>query len=222
MSPPPEGPRPGDKQDAAALTDQNQPTATGQLAATPASSLPTATTPAAPTAAVSTQLAQQVSQYLMGTQTLRDGTHRAVIKLSPENLGEVTVTMDVKGNSVRMHLIAGPEAIGALRNDLHGLRDQLAQSGLKLDDVSLAQSGPGGADNRRLERPGNLARQRQYQQLRDRRQRRQRLRCTTGRNHRTGRLSSSGRHRRRSTRPADLNQRTGPKPNQVQSKGSSS
>lgn len=96
---------------------------------------------AAPPAPVTDQIAAALNQYLIGTRMLKDGTHRAVIRLAPEHLGEVTVTLDVRGGSVRIDLIAGPQAIGALRADLGDLHDQLAQSGLQLDDVSLSQSG---------------------------------------------------------------------------------
>jgi Flagellar hook-length control protein FliK len=101
----------------------------------------TSSVAAAPPAPVTDQIAGALSQYLIGTRMLKDGTHRAVIRLAPEHLGEVTVTLDVRGGSVRIDLIAGPQAIGALRADLGDLRDQLAQSGLQLDDVSLSQSG---------------------------------------------------------------------------------
>jgi flagellar hook-length control protein FliK len=132
----------------------DQLSAAGQLSATPALIVPNdpGPTATAPPPAVSSQVAEQVSQFMAGARTLRDGTHRAVIKLSPEHLGDVTVTLDVRGGSVRMDLIAGPQAIGALQNDLNGLRDQLSASGLQLDDVSFQQSGPAGGD---FGSPGN-------------------------------------------------------------------
>jgi flagellar hook-length control protein FliK len=94
----------------------------------------------APTA-LSSQIMAQVNQHLIGTRILNDGTHRAVIRLAPDHLGEVTVTLDVRAGNVRMDLIAGPQAISALQADLTELRDQLAQSGLQLGDVSLSQPG---------------------------------------------------------------------------------
>ena len=57
-----------------------------------------------------------------------------------------------------MDLLAGPAAIGALQANLHDLRDQLAQSGLKLDDVSLRQAdftnADAGANGRNAPREG--------------------------------------------------------------------
>jgi flagellar hook-length control protein FliK len=134
----------------AALTDQLA--GAGQLttgsAPTGVTTLPAQS--AAPAAMipvpVTTQVAQQMNQYLLGVRSLRDGTHRAVIKLNPEHLGQVTLTLDVHGGNVRMDVLAGPQAIDALRNDLSDLRNQLAQSGLQLDDVSLRQSGTSGGD----------------------------------------------------------------------------
>jgi flagellar hook-length control protein FliK len=102
---------------------------------------PKANPVAAPPAPVNDQIAGLVNRFMIGSQTFKDGTHRAVIKLAPEHLGEVTVTLDVRAGGVTLDLIAGPQAISALKADLADLRDQLAQSGLRLDDVSLSQSG---------------------------------------------------------------------------------
>jgi flagellar hook-length control protein FliK len=119
-----------------ALPSAAQPTTTvAQVPATPASAVTTLPT------ALSNQIAQQVNRQLLGARALKDGSHRAVIRLSPEHLGDVTVTLSVHDGNVRMDLVAGPAAITALQADLHDLRDQMAQSGLQLDDVSLRQSG---------------------------------------------------------------------------------
>lgn len=105
-------------------------------------------TPAAPTSAaappagpppIPVQVAQQLGRHLSGTRTLADGTHTTVMKLSPERLGEVTIKLDVRDGGVRMELIAAPQALSALQDDLGRLRDQLAQSGLDLGDVSFSQ-----------------------------------------------------------------------------------
>jgi flagellar hook-length control protein FliK len=126
----PDGPVPGQ---VAFQAPQPVPPATATATSAPA----TAGVPAA----LSTQVAEQVNRQLLGARALRDGSHRAVIRLSPEHLGDVTITLNVHAGSVRMDLLAGPTAIGALQANLHDLRDQMAQSGLRLDDVSLRQSG---------------------------------------------------------------------------------
>jgi hypothetical protein len=70
-------------------------------------------------------------------RTLRDGTHRTVLHLSPEHLGDVTITVEVRAGSVRLHVAGGDAALGALGQGMGDLRSQLADAGLDLADVSL-------------------------------------------------------------------------------------
>jgi len=107
---------------------------------------PTAAAPPAPGTAGTP--ADQVVRHLLAARVLRDGTHRTVMHLSPEHLGQVTVTVEVRDGSVRLGLSAGAAALSALGSDLPDLRQQLAQSGLDLADVTMnspdAGSGQGG------------------------------------------------------------------------------
>ena len=89
-------------------------------------------------------MAQQLNKHLNGVRRLADGTHSTIIRLSPEQLGEVTVKLDVRGGDVHVEMIAGPQALDALQNDLTSLRDQLSQSGLDLGDVAFTQPDTGG------------------------------------------------------------------------------
>jgi flagellar hook-length control protein FliK len=91
-------------------------------------------------------VADQVARYLVGVRTLRDGTHRTVLHLSPEHLGEVTITVEVRAGAVRLHVAGGDAALGALGQGMADLRSQLADAGLDLADVSLRPDagGPGG------------------------------------------------------------------------------
>ena len=76
-------------------------------------------------------------RHLTSVRALRDGGHRTVLRLDPEHLGEVTVTVDVRGADVRMAVSGGAEALAALRDGLGHLRSSLAASGLDLGDVAL-------------------------------------------------------------------------------------
>jgi flagellar hook-length control protein FliK len=85
-------------------------------------------------------------QHLITSRNLRDGTHQAIIHLNPDNLGQVTVTMDVRAGEVRLDLAAGQQALSTLGNDLGQLRSQFAGAGLNLTDVTLsAQTADSGA-----------------------------------------------------------------------------
>jgi hypothetical protein len=90
---------------------------------------------------------------LQNVRTLRDGTHHTVLHLSPEHLGEVVITLDVRGTGVRLDMAAGGPALAALQTDLGRLRDDLAASGLDLSDVTL-HSQDAGARSFTGRRPG--------------------------------------------------------------------
>ncbi len=97
------------------------------------------------TSQVSDQVAAQIGRQLHGVRMLNDGTHHTVLRLSPEHLGEVTITLDVRAGGIRLDLAAGSQALAALQADLGHLRDNLAVSGLDLADVTLSShdAGPG-------------------------------------------------------------------------------
>jgi flagellar hook-length control protein FliK len=76
-------------------------------------------------------------------RALREGGHRTVLRLDPEQLGEVTLTVDVRGGSVRLAVSGGAEAVGAVHAGLAHLRSSLAESGLTLDDVALRPDAAG-------------------------------------------------------------------------------
>jgi flagellar hook-length control protein FliK len=72
--------------------------------------------------------------------------------LNPEHLGAMTLTVDVRAGHVRLGVTGGETALDALRSGMGGLRDQLAASGLQLDDVRLqtsADTGQGRPDQQR-------------------------------------------------------------------------
>ena len=96
------------------------------------------------TSDITDQVAAQIGRQLLGARTLRDGTHHTVLRLSPEHLGDVTITLDVRAGGVRLDLAAGSVALAALQADLGQLRDDLAGSGLDLGDVTLSSADAGG------------------------------------------------------------------------------
>ena len=86
----------------------------------------------------------QVLRHLTSVRALREGGHRTVLRLDPEQLGEVTLTVDVRGSSVPLAVSGGAEAVGAVHAGLAHLRSSLAESGLALDDVALRPDGAAG------------------------------------------------------------------------------
>jgi flagellar hook-length control protein FliK len=97
------------------------------------------------TSEITDQVMAQVGRQLQGARMLRDGTHHTVLRLSPEHLGDVTITLDVRAGGIRLDLAAGAQALVALQADLSQLRDDLAGSGLDLGEVTLSSqnTGPG-------------------------------------------------------------------------------
>src|SRR3712207_29068 len=108
---------------------------------TAAGSAPIQPAPPADTTRSAAQLGpvvtDQVTRHLLAARTLRDGTRETVLHLAPEQLGPVTVTLQVRGGDVRLDLAAGDLALAALRADLGGLREGLSRSGMELTDVTL-------------------------------------------------------------------------------------
>ncbi|MFN0283984.1 MAG: flagellar hook-length control protein FliK, partial [Kineosporiaceae bacterium] len=117
---------------------------------------PAAPAPAVPATALSTPdpVIDQVTRHLLTARTLRDGTQRSVLHLTPGRLGAVTVTVDVRAGQVRLDLAASDGALAALTQDLPQLRTQLADAGLDLADVTLNRQDTGAGDGRR---PGQEA-----------------------------------------------------------------
>jgi hypothetical protein len=103
--------------------------------ATSAASSTTATADASPGQPVA--VPDQVLRHLESVRALREGGHRTVMRLDPEHLGAVTVTVDVREGAVRMAVAGGAEALAAVREGLGHLRSALADAGLDLGDVAL-------------------------------------------------------------------------------------
>ncbi|HVN13059.1 MAG TPA: flagellar hook-length control protein FliK [Kineosporiaceae bacterium] len=112
-------------------------TTPAQAASGPATVAPDGATSAAAGSGPPAPVPDQVLRHLTAVRALREGWHRTVLRLEPEHLGEVTVTLDVRSGAVRMAVSGGAEALAAVREGLGHLRSSLADSGLDLGDVAL-------------------------------------------------------------------------------------
>jgi flagellar hook-length control protein FliK len=120
------------------------PDATSYPAAPAPGAGPATATAASPSAAAGTPapggpvtVPDQVLRHLESVRALRDGGHRTVLRLEPDHLGAVTVTVDVRAGAVRMAVAGGPQALAAVREGIAHLRTVLADAGLDLGDVAL-------------------------------------------------------------------------------------
>jgi len=109
----------------------------GQLSPAPGVARGSAATRSQADPDAASDVIDQVARHLTAVRTLRDGTHRTVLNLSPKHLGSVQVTVDLLDGQVSLRLAAGDAALAALRQDMSDLRAQLSQVGLELADVDL-------------------------------------------------------------------------------------
>lgn len=101
-----------------------------------------AATPAPASALISAQLGSDEWQQAIGQQVVmfsRDGQQNAELRLHPDNLGSVQISMQVDTNNVmQIHLASGHSQVrSALEDALPQLRDSLAQSGINLGQSSV-------------------------------------------------------------------------------------
>jgi flagellar hook-length control protein FliK len=116
----------------------NQVAASGPSQATldPGSPIPSAQ-PKAPTP---TPVAAQMSAHLSTFKGLANGTYETTLRLYPEELGQVSVRIQVNGGTVSIHAFGASDvAVQALREAMPDLRQNLLQSGLDLVDSQVDQ-----------------------------------------------------------------------------------
>ena len=101
--------------------------------------------PATPAAAV--PVGEQVARQINAIRTTADGTHRTVVRLDPEHLGPIALTVSVRAGRVRLSVSGSPQALAALEASMNDLRDQLGSAGLGLDGVSLQPTTAGGSSS---------------------------------------------------------------------------
>jgi flagellar hook-length control protein FliK len=120
------------------------PVATSTPAAMSIDSTPPAAVaePKAP-AATPLPISTQMSAHLSAFRGLADGTYETTIRLNPEELGQVSVRIQVNGGTVSIHAFGASDiAVQRLREAMPDLRQDLLQSGLDLVD---SQVDPGAA-----------------------------------------------------------------------------
>lgn len=123
-------------------------------AATPSGAAPAATptlsaagtgaaaTPTPASALISAQLGSDEWQQAIGQQVVmfaRNGQQNAELRLHPENLGSLQISLQVDtNNQMQIHLVSGHSQVrAALEDALPHLRDALAQSGINLGQSSV-------------------------------------------------------------------------------------
>ncbi len=102
----------------------------------------TTTLPAPVSALISAQLGSDEWQQAIGQQVVmysRNGQQNAELRLHPDNLGTVQISMQVDTNNLlQIHLASGHSQVrAALEDGLPQLRDSLAQSGISLGQSSV-------------------------------------------------------------------------------------
>ena len=95
--------------------------------------------PKAP-AATPLPISTQMSAHLSAFRGLADGTYETTIRLNPEELGQVSVRIQVNGGTVSIHAFGANDiAVQRLREAMPDLRQDLLQSGLDLVDSQVDQ-----------------------------------------------------------------------------------
>jgi flagellar hook-length control protein FliK len=90
---------------------------------------------------VNPPVAQQVAAQLTAFRGRPDGSYETTLRLVPEELGEVTIRLQVNGGTVSLHAMgASAAAVDALRDAMPDLRQDLLRSGLDLVDSQVDQS----------------------------------------------------------------------------------
>ena len=73
-----------------------------------------------------------------------DGEHSMTVRLVPESLGELRLTVRTTGDSVQLHVVAASMAVrDALDGQMQGLRDALSREGIDLSRVTIGSDTAG-------------------------------------------------------------------------------
>ena len=123
----------------------------------PVISAATATVNTHPVVTVNAQLGtpewqQSVSQHI--TLFTRQGQHSAELKLHPQDLGQVTISMKLEDNQAQLQMVSGHGHVrAALEAALPQLRSQLADSGIQLTQSSISSDTSGGQQQSAFQQP---------------------------------------------------------------------
>jgi len=126
----------------AGLDTPVSPIVTNQVAASSLSQVTLDPSTPIPSAELRTPVpvATQMSAHLSTFKGLADGTYETTLRLYPEELGQVSVRIQVNGGTVSIHAYGASDiAVQALREAMPDLRQDLLQSGLDLVDSQVDQ-----------------------------------------------------------------------------------
>ena len=126
----------------AAIDTPVSPIVTNQVAASSLSQVTLDPSTPIPSAEIRTPIpvATQMSAHLSTFKGLADGTYETTLRLYPEELGQVSVRIQVNGGTVSIHAYGASDiAVQALREAMPDLRQDLLQSGLDLVDSQVDQ-----------------------------------------------------------------------------------
>jgi flagellar hook-length control protein FliK len=125
---------------------QPQPATTNGVPAATGPGPAVASAPGAPAAAEGgpSPLLDQVTPVLSRMVSAGEGSHRMVLRLHPADLGEVQLTVTVRGGSVDVTMAAGHEARELLAGGSHELRAMLDSIGRTAGQITFKDL-PGGA-----------------------------------------------------------------------------
>lgn len=126
----------------AGLDTPVSPIVTNQVAASSLSQVTLDPSTPIPAAELRTPIpvATQMSAHLSTFKGLADGTYETTLRLYPEELGQVSVRIQVNGGTVSIHAYGASDiAVQALREAMPDLRQDLLQSGLDLVDSQVDQ-----------------------------------------------------------------------------------
>lgn len=113
-------------------------------ALTPGTAQP-ATAPAPPTGPATTQVVQQVAPTLARVVSRGEGVHRMSLTLHPADLGEVRLTVTVRGGHVDVQIAAGREARDLMREGSAELRHLLESVGRTAGAITFRDLSTGAA-----------------------------------------------------------------------------
>lgn len=96
-------------------------------------------------------MAERPTLQTLGDFTVRavrvlanEGEHSMTVRLVPESLGELKLTVRTAGDSVHVHVVAASVAVrDALDGQMQGLRDALSREGIDLARVTVGSDTPG-------------------------------------------------------------------------------
>jgi flagellar hook-length control protein FliK len=104
--------------------------------------------PASPPPPLQQSPAQQLLSVLRPLRKFADGSHRLSVRLSPDELGSVTVELSLRSGTLSMHMVAERSATGdLLHNQLHELRRELEQGGVRTGSFEVGQQAADGRRN---------------------------------------------------------------------------